>query len=204
MTDQTESATDYGTADAWDGFEGYIGTKETAQVAAAIRALEAKVRELEAQHARDDEHYTASQTYGEKHRKNWVEACQQREQVRAQLESLHAMHDNLRDEYLATIADRDRLAGEVFNLRADVMQWQVYFKTMVEFSAHNHARLTSELAAARENEARYLAVKGFCEANAHVSAHSRRHRWSMEVNALDANPSFDAAIDAARSAGGEG
>lgn len=46
----------------------------------------------------------------------------------AQLESLHAMHDNLRDEYLAAIADRDRLEAKVREsdalLRSTIERWQ--------------------------------------------------------------------------------
>lgn len=203
------------------------------EAAAAIRALEAKVREVKQLH--DNALKIVYQACAD----DVAREVDRVEALAAEVELLrtqaglppkyptalvmHDAHANMVNAELR--ADRDRLAGEVFNLRADVMQWQTYFKTMVEFSAHNHARLTSELAGerlhvaalegmwkqaeadlekARENEARYLAVKAFCEANAHVSAHSRRHRWSMEVNALDANTSFDAAIDAARSAGGEG
>ena len=95
-------------------------------------------------------------------------------------------------------ADRDRLAGEVFNLRADVMQWQTYFKTMVEFAAHNDARLTSELAAARKNEARWLWM---FPADPLVSVTERMQRVYRK---WDGSDSWNGAVDAARSAGGEG
>lgn len=136
MTDQTDNAQ----APAREGESEYAELRERARRAiarttygdlnfvavviadqsAAIRALEAKERESEAQHARDDEHYAASQTCSEKHRQNWVDACQQRDHVRAQLDSIHAMHANLRDEYIAACDERNALRAALAKEREKV------------------------------------------------------------------------------------
>lgn len=51
------------------------------QAAARIEALAAQV-------ARDDEHYAAAMTMGEKHRRNWVEACQAQKRAEAEAAAL--------------------------------------------------------------------------------------------------------------------
>ena len=46
------------------------------RAAQVIREQAARIAELEAQVARDDEHYAAAMAMSEKHRRNWVEAAQ--------------------------------------------------------------------------------------------------------------------------------
>jgi hypothetical protein len=55
-----------------------------------ISFLEGELKNRDAQHARDEQAYQASQCMGEKHRRNWVEACQEREQLRARIAQLEA------------------------------------------------------------------------------------------------------------------
>lgn len=45
----------------------------------------AKVVELAAERQRNDEHHAAAMAMSEKHRRNWVEACQERDALRAQV-----------------------------------------------------------------------------------------------------------------------
>jgi len=134
-------------------------------LAAALRALKAKVREDAEMHER-------------------IEAANHRE------------IDRLR-------ADRDRLAGEVG-------RWQREYAVLVEghvsvMDARDRldlevTRLTSELAAARENEARYAELKS------NLRPRDCFDQFWLEEQGLDLNSSMDACLDAviaARSAAGE-
>lgn len=47
-----------------------------------------RIAELEEQHQRDEIAYQESQAMGEKHRRNWVGACQEREELKRQLQEL--------------------------------------------------------------------------------------------------------------------
>lgn len=146
MTDQTESASEHAELladlefydeDHWRNvMRQYPGAQDAIRkAAAAIRALEAELGV-----ARGQFRWSG---------KALEHAAKDRDRLADKLRSYEAEVIGLSDA-LGKERDRsDRLAGEVFNLRADVMQWQTYFKTMVEFSAHNHARLTSELNALR-------------------------------------------------------
>ena len=60
-------------------------TKEHPDNYVIIQELRAEIDRLTAQVSRDDEHYQAAMTMAEKYRKNWVEVCQEREQLRAEL-----------------------------------------------------------------------------------------------------------------------
>lgn len=46
---------------------------------------EFELAKLRAQMARDEEHYRASQAMSEKHRRNWVEVCQERDRLGVRL-----------------------------------------------------------------------------------------------------------------------
>lgn len=78
--------------------------------------LQAEIDRLKAQVARDDEHYKAASEYGEKYRRNWVEACQERESLRRGLEE--ARQDAARWRALVWYSVMQEGAAEVKYWRA--------------------------------------------------------------------------------------
>lgn len=172
MTDQTESD-DYPICE--DECVTWGGHAENCRVPAAIRALEAKVVEesLSAFEARADV-------------ARWMNACE------AILKLWEGADLELR-------ADRDRLAGEVEEWKARCAERNGAHGRQVAVLNDEVARLTAELAAARENEARYLYWRAQWLDESEPAQDLPYAYYTAKTPA-----ELDAAIDAARRAGGEG
>lgn len=182
MTDQPESASEYeellADLDLSAQGIGPLDRLDAEQIAAVIRALEAKVRALE--HQRDT-HYVAK-PFVNTLEKMLVDADETERELRS---------------------DRDRLAGEVERLELRVAHWQQLHEHAINATAalsadaisltDDNTRLTSELAAARENEARYLWLRDTSDAE--------QCEYMFDTLELE---NWDEYIDAARRAGGEG
>lgn len=205
------------------------GHADNCRVPAAIRALEAKVR-VEArrgdrwQNAHEEQRKALERThhmlrnllarihrdgghYAAEHglEKATEDADQIVAEVFADRDHWKRSFDNMAGDvfeekrrHAVTQFDRDRLAGEVERLNemlaADADSW----RAVLAARDAEVARLTSELAAARENEARWLWM--FPD-DALVSVTERMQRVYRKWDGCD---SWNAAVDAARRAGGEG
>lgn len=162
-----------------------------------IRALEAKVQDLEYRLDADGVREMAGELAYMRTKASDAEGALVFAQQSNDL--LRKMNAVLIDDTAKLRADRDRLAGEVDDLldRIHTMA-QRYGSAVAE-----HERLTAELAAARENEARYLALVG---SGAYVpSQMNKQCPWGLGAGygRPATKAELDAAIDAARRAGGE-
>ena len=193
MTDQTESASDdYPICE--DECVTWGGHADNCRVPAAIRALEAKVREAETNIAQ------------------WRHQSTLLEYENAGLAANQCLHDAIvgddgGNSYCTVKAERDRLAGEVERLRKeqptredvdDITEagrlMASAAKKIMALSAEV-ARLTAELAVARENEARW---KWMFPDSPLVSVTERMQRVYRK---WDGSDSWNDAVDAARRAG---
>ena len=79
-----------------------------------IERLRAENAELKAQTVRDDEHYKAAMGMSEKHRRNWVEACQQNTELREKADRYLSVLEDLVSWFPATPSHEWRIkAGEI-------------------------------------------------------------------------------------------
>lgn len=94
---------------------------------ACLDSAEAENVRLTQQVARDEEHYQAAMAMNEKHRKLWVEASQQRDALRAeierlrqQLETSRALCEEIRKSETDLFLQRDAAFAELRSSRAEI------------------------------------------------------------------------------------
>jgi hypothetical protein len=92
--------------------------------------------DLKAQIARDDEHYKAAMVMSEKHRRNWVEACQQNAELREKA-----------DQYLSVLEDLVSWFPD-----APSHEWRIKAGESGADDAIEYARKTIDAAMAKESK----------------------------------------------------
>jgi ABC-type phosphate transport system auxiliary subunit len=144
MTDQTESASDYAELlRSLDNAKRIYGDGLSGKAAAAIRALEAKVRELEAEQAVERNAYAeefrrlrkSAQTADEVTRQTvarWEITIADRDRISANYDKLLTEHIKVTDERNEAWQERDRLAGEVERIRTQFDEAIARIKDMLE------------------------------------------------------------------------
>lgn len=102
---------------------------------------------LRAQIARDEEHYQAAMTMGEKHRRNWVEACQERERLREALAEAVKERDELKNVLQLATSDLTRNGKNILD----------FFNVWLDQERQDNANLRSQLSTAQAEAARVRA-----------------------------------------------